>query len=436
MPDRGILALLRGLAYLFRGFGVSLADNLSLGLLALGMSLVVWVFITTEQNPPRTGVFPTQITVQPVNVPAQLDLLGPIDPIVVRITGPSDVWSDLTEADFDATVDLSGLQQGESEVPVRVVTRDPLVRLIEVVPASVKVELDVLRQQVVPVQVNLQQGPPLGFEAETPRLNPEQVTVSGPERLVSVVDAAVLDLNLSSALTTVRQSLPLVPRTARGYDITGLRLEPRNVVVEVPITRQITYVTLPVVPNVQGPVQPRYWLTETRVVPTSVIVIGPQDVVQSLSVLRTKPINVTNITTAFNRSVELDLPESVSMVDRTRVDVFVTIEPVQGTAVFYAAPQIVGVASSLTARSEVSSVEVMVSGEGPLLQSMTAEKILVLASLVGRESGSHSVALQVSVPPGIRVVRINPDPLLVIVKDKDAALEPLDPLDPLESLDR
>lgn len=405
-----------GIRRMSEGFLAQLGENKNLGVLALALSIVLWVFISNEQNPPRAGILPVRVPVQPVNVPQDLDLLGRIEPVVVRVSAPTDLWGQMNETTVEATVDLDGMKEGEGEALVRVQSRDARVRVLEVIPAKVRLELDVLRRQVVPVQINFQQGPPLGFASGQPRFDPEQVIIQGPERLVTAVSAAVADVNLSTARSTFRQSLQLVPRASRGYDISGVRVEPHTVVVEVPITRQINYVSVAVTPELRGNPPAGYWVAETRVNPATVAVVGPQDVLQPLGVVKTQPIDVSAATANFSRTIGLDLPQGVNAVDRNQVQVDVVIRPVSGTAVFQVAPQIVGVPPGFTAQSDVAAVAVVVAGEGPSLRELTADKIVLTVNAGGRAPGNYLLAPQVVLPPNLRLVRATPEQVGISIR--------------------
>lgn len=408
----------RFLRFVLQGFSASLSQNFSMGLLALALSTFLWVFITNEQNPPRTGIFATRIPVQPVNVPLDIAVLGPIDSVVIRITAPADLWNTLTEANFETTVDLSEAIQGQTEMlaPVQAHSRDARVRIMEVVPSQVRVDLDTVQRQVVPVHVNLQQSPPPGFSYGEPTSQPAQVTVVGPTRLVSLVDVAAADVNLSNVRTSLRQSFPLVPRTARGYDISGVRIEPEQLVVEVPVTRHINYIILPVVGSITGTPSPGFWVSSVRVEPSVLSVVGPQDLLQPLAFLRTQPIDVANQRSSFTKITGLELPTEINLAADNAVRVSVTIEPIRGNASFYVAPQVLGLNTSFTAEPDVRTVQVTVSGDGPALSLLRPEQISVRLNMHGEGPGTYPVEVDVRAPSEFRVLSVEPKTVNVQIR--------------------
>lgn len=386
----------------------SLRENGSMALLAIALSGTLWMFITTEQNPPRTGVFPIRIPVRAVNQAPDVEVLGPLETVLLRITAPTDLWDNLSDRSFRAIVDVSDYKEGQATLPVQVEAHDSRVRILDVIPGEVTVQFDAAKSTSVPVKVNVVRAPPLGFSYEEPKVTLSRVTVHGPERLVNLVDAAVADVDLSSVRTNVRQTYRLTARTLRGNDITGVRIDPPDVTVEVAITRHIDYLTVVVVPEVRGAPAPGYWVSRLRVEPSVVAVVGPQDVLASMSTVPTAPVDVTNLDATVTRSVGLELPNGVSLVNRTSVQVEVTVTPVQGTAMFQVAPRLVGVPPGFTAQVGVPSVEVVVRGAGPALQELTPDKITVTLTITARAVGTTSVEPQVTAPPGTQVVRVAP----------------------------
>ncbi len=410
---RDLRAAAHSVGLLADAFVGSLRHNKGMGALALALSISIWVFVSNEQNPPRTSIVPFNIPVRPVNVPSDLDVLGAIEPVVVRVTAPSDLWMGFTEASFEATVDLTGSPEGPVREPVSVRARDGRVRVLEVIPPLVETQLDKLIRRTVPVQVNVQQGPPLGFGFEPPRPEVSQVTVLGPQQLVTTVDAAVADVNLSSIRANVVQSFPLEARSARGYDVSGVRIEPATVNIDLRISRQSVYMTLPVVLELTGTPVAGFWVSQVRVTPPTVAILGPQDVVQHLGSLKTAPVDVTNLASATTRTATLSVPSGITVVDRNSVQVEITVQPVRGNAAVLVAPQIRGLAPGLIARSDAPSVEVAVSGEGPALRDFGANRVQVYLNLEGRGMGSYEIEPQVELPPGLQLSRVIPSSVRV-----------------------
>ncbi|MBI4497014.1 MAG: hypothetical protein HY689_03825 [Chloroflexi bacterium] len=394
----------------------SLRANWGLGLVALGISFVLWTIIVTEQNPPLTGAYNNLIRVEPVSVPPNLDVLKELEPVVVRITAPLDVWKQISMDTFRATVDLTGLGSGEHQVPVHVESRDRRVQVNEVLPGMVKVELDTLLRQAIPVKVNVQQGPPFGYSAGEPRTAVAQAAIIGPEQLVSSVDAVVADVNLSTSRTDLRQTVRLVPRTTRGYEVTGVTVEPASVLVEVPVKREVNFQAMAVVAEVVSSPPPGFWLSRVVVRPTAVTVVGPADVLQPLGFLKTQPVDITGLTAPAVRQVPVALPEGVSVVGQSTIEVELTVSPVRGSVQLRVAPRLEGLASGRQVVNETLSLTVTVSGEGPALLDLTPDRVTATLDLRGLEAGTHRLEPRVQVPPSLKVESVTPQQVAITLR--------------------
>lgn len=395
----------------------SLRQNLGMGLMALSLSTVLWVVVINEQNPPKTAMLPHAISVQPVNVPADMDIIGDLGTVSLTVTAPLDIWEGLDPSGFAVVADFSAVVgEGQVEVPVVAHAKDNRVRILGVVPPTMQVYLGPLRRQLVPVQVNLQEALPFGYALGEPIVSTEGAVVLGPEAKVSAVDAAVADVNLSEARATIRQSFRLTPRTARGYQVEGVTLEPSWVVVEIAIQRQLSYQSVPVVPQTQGQVASGYWVRSLVAEPASVAMAGPRVVLDGVSYLRTQPIDLDKATQSLTRAVGLVLPPEVGLVDVATVLVNVQVEPIAGNAVLYLAPEFRGVAPALQARASVSTLEVWVSGAGPTLQRLNPNQVAVIVDAGGLGPGTYLLRPTVRLPAGIELYRVEPELIEVTVR--------------------
>ncbi|HKZ51637.1 MAG TPA: CdaR family protein, partial [Dehalococcoidia bacterium] len=161
----------------------SLGHNWGLALLSLALATALWLYVSEQERTTRTGFLPDTIAVKAVNQPEGL-ATALSQQVRVRISATEEEWDRLKGADFQAVVDLKGLGPGQHEIPVTVRPPSRQVRVTEVIPDRVQVELSPEAARTVPVQVELVAQPPLGFEAGTAKITPQQVTVRGPEEAV------------------------------------------------------------------------------------------------------------------------------------------------------------------------------------------------------------------------------------------------------------
>lgn len=393
----------------------SFRNNVGMWLLALGLSVGLWVLVSNEQNPPKTDTFPSDIPVKPVNVPQNLDILGGVEPVRVRITAPLDLWSRLSASNFKATADLSGAGPGVQEVVVRAESTNSRVEVLEVIPRKIKVQLEALKKQVVPVRVNFQDSVPFGYTFDPPKLSVEQVTILGPEPLVNQVDSAVADVNLGGVTVNINQSHRLTPRTRRGYEIKGVTLEPDSVVVQVTVRQQLLYQSYAVSPRLKGNVAQGYWVSSASVEPAMVTVVGTTKSLQAINFLQTKEVDISGIASNISRPVGIELPEGVSLVGLETVTMRVAVVPAQGTRVFRVVPQTKGLASGLKVSFLTDSVEVTVSGDVLALNRLLPTEVSPTIDLSNLRPSIYYLTPQAPVLKDIKVINIEPKEIGVVI---------------------
>jgi YbbR domain-containing protein len=324
-------------------------------------------------------------------------------------------------------VNLLGAQIGTQDVEVQV---EPLgerngLRIIEVIPTlhaagappgTVRVELKPLVSQVVPVSLDLVGAPLIGYEPSTPKVEPEQVVVSGPEDLVGRVAAAVASVDLSGVVTDVRQTYSLVPRDDSGFIVAGVTLDPSSVDIEIAVEQKRFSRLVVVSPSLEGSPAAGYNVTAVELDPSSVTLLGPLELLNVTSFVVTDDIDITGATSDITRIVNIvGLAGGVSVTSST-VTVRVSISAGEGEATVGVAPQWTGLASDLRLVSVTSLVEVTLQGELPTLRNVSPDQVTVSVDLSDLGAGSHRLEPQVEAPGRLQVADISPTSVEVVLE--------------------
>jgi YbbR domain-containing protein len=391
-----------------RGFG-SLRANIGLGLLSLALAATLWAFVTEQENPSRTDFFPGAIPVETVNVPEGLAVAALSDAAVsVRVSAPEATWDDLTIEDFRAVADLSTAKARENTVTLRFESKRRRVDVLEVSPPRVTVTLEPVTTKVVPVTVKLIGAPPLGYATVPGKTTPGQVEVTGAESLVALVEEAVADVNVQGVRVPLDQVFTLVPRDGRGGDIEGVTLNPSTVEVVLPIVqREITqaYVVTPVL---RGTPADGFNVTSVSVEPPFVVITGTIEALQSLTTVTTDEVDADGATSDVVRAAKLQLPPGVTVTGSETVTVRVSVSPAQGEITLGLTPTIKGLEPGLRAELATTLVEVRVAGQIPVLRALSPTSLAAVVDISGLREGEHVLPVQVTVPPGVQVVGVEP----------------------------
>ena len=411
------LAFLRALVFPVTS---SVRDNVGLAAISVVLGFALWIFVTDTENPTRSGVLPFDLPVEAVNVPGDLALAGSPVNVRVKVEVADDVWNTLSMADFKATVDLDGLQAGTYDLPVRV---EPLtgrgnLRVTQVVPDKLQVELKSLFSKSVPVAVSLERTPPAGYEAGVPEVEAETVLVTGTQDRVTLVSQAVAQLDLSGRTEDLTQAVRLEARDSRGFLVEGVSLEPSVMNVSVKISQTEFSRALVISPTIAGSPADGYNVVSVSVDPAVATVFGPQSFVGEAATIRTQPVDITGADHDVVETVALDLPADVSVSGGTSVTVTVKVEPAEGRRTLGVTVAAVGLDPDLSISGALPLVEVTLLGELPSLQDLRPNDVAATINLSGLGAGTHEIAVAVSAPAGASVAEVKPDKVSVTLEPR------------------
>ena len=335
--------------------------------------------------------------------------------VSVRVSAPENIWDELTVEDFRAVADLSTAKARENTVTLRFESKRRQVDVTEVSPRQVTVTLEPVITKVVPVTVKLIGTPPLGYATVPGKTTPEQVEVTGAESLVGLVEEAVADVNVQGVHVPLEQAFTLVARDGRGGDIEGVTLNPSTAEVGVPIVqREITQAYV-VAPALRGVPSDGFNVTSIGVEPAFVVITGTIDALQSLTTVATDEVDIDGAASDVVRAAKLRLPSGLTVAGSDTVTVRVSVSPAHGEITLGLTPTITGLEPGLRAELATALVEVRVAGEIPVLRSLSPASLTAVVDVSGLREGQHALPVQVTAPPGVQVVGVEPATVTVTI---------------------
>ncbi len=250
-----------------RKIGSLALANWPIKLTALVLAVVLWAVVTAEET--TTQLVDVELVVQP---PEGRTLIGEPPAVQARyrgtqrellklLPGPPVIRKDVpattgtTLAIQLSPDDLQGVEDAE-------------VVALEVLPGSIMVVLDDILRKPVPVLSRVEFRPDSGYEVfGTARISPNEVTVQGPEALVTPITNASTRVMLRTGLTgPVDYTVPI---DTSGYGL--VTVTPQFVRVIADIGAVSTQVLMGVAVSIEGTEGP--WQSATSAV--SVTVRGP-----------------------------------------------------------------------------------------------------------------------------------------------------------------
>ncbi len=281
------------------------------------MSIVLWYYVTDQENPiVRSQPYHLQVVV--VNVPKGLALLNGATSVTVTARGLQDAVN--SSQQIVPVVDLAGVSRDAREATVKVTLQGGRHDVqYTVVPPTLSLRLEPLVSAQVPVQFVAQSSLPINLSLASQRLAPPILTISGPAYQVNRVSYATVGAPLSSLAPPNPQvsSFPftffavpqLFDRNGGAVSANGLLPATTRVKVTLQINVNLAIKALTVVPpNISAASLPDgYQLDSITPDPLTVLVVGSPDAVNPLSAVPTLPISLLGITHSTTVTTHLDL---------------------------------------------------------------------------------------------------------------------------------
>jgi YbbR domain-containing protein len=399
-----------------------LLQNLSMLGLALVLSIAVWVSAVTGADPDQVRVYPRAIPLEIVGQDPGLIIVGPVpESINLTLRAPRSVWDKLSTSanPVRAVVDLAGLSAGEHDLEVQAQIRVGPVRVISVVPQTVKVNLQPLATKTFAINLSVRGEVALGYRTGPPEMGTTQVVLSGPASLVADVKRVQADLSIAGLRQDVQTVLPLHALNASGATISGLTLNPENLQVNLPITQQGGYRDIAVKVVVHGQVADGYRLTDISVFPPILTVYSkePSLVNKLPGYVETEPLNLDGSSQDTDTNLGLNLPRGISVLGDQTVQVQVGISAIEGSlSLNNIKVEIIGLADGLDAQISPEKVDLILTGPLPLLDKLSAGDVKIVVDLTGLEAGVHQLPPQAQIIINdVEVQSINPATIEVTI---------------------
>ena len=386
-----------------------LVSNLSTMVLALVLAVVVWISAVTAANP---NIEQTR------SVP--LDLIG-LDPDMmvvgnvatqVRVTleAPSSVMDSMSASEkaVQAWVDISGLEPGTHDLEVQVQINPSYrpVRRSSVIPEIVSITLEPLLTRTYPVNLEVTGEPAVGYQKGRLNSEPSSITISGAASLVTQIEEVNASMDISGATETIERDVALVAVDQNGKPVSGVTITPSDVSVTQPIFLQGGYRNVIVRVVTTGQPANGYKLTNITVSPLNMVVFSsdPQLVNDLPGYVETEPVDLTDAVDDIDTYVVINLPEGVTMVGDQFVLVQVSIAAIEGSLTMSLPVIPVGLLPIHTAVISPETVDVILSGPVPVLDTLTPDDIRVVVDVSDLDLGTYQLEPIVDVIPDRIVV--------------------------------
>ncbi len=364
-------------------------------ILAFALAVAVWISAVTASDPNEERVYARQLTIEIIGQdPGLVIMESNLTPVSLTLSAPRSVHERILaeQVSVRAMLDLSGLAAGSHAVPVQIQVGIRPVGIVSYTPRNITLRLEKLARNSLPVRLVKQGEVAVGFEAGTPTLSETQITITGPESIVNRVTEIRASLDLSQINESFTRSLPLQAIDSSGQVVTGLTLIPERITVTEIITQRGGYRNVVVKVTPTGKIANGYRLTNITVSPPAVTVFStdPKLVSDLPGFVETDPLILSGVKDDFDIRLPLSLPAGISVVGEQTVLVQVSVATIEGSVTLSNIKvEVTGLPVGLAGRTSPETVDVILSGPLPILETLKPENLRVYIDMTDQRLGTY-----------------------------------------------
>lgn len=394
---------------------------------ALVLALLTWGWVMQATDPIRTDNY-TEVEIAQPELANDLVLVTNLPRGAITVEGPESEAAKINRSRLSLSLDTSEVTEpGEYRLPV-VVTAPDTSNRVTVEPQTLRVLIDEMTSREIPIEIEETPSNDSTRVVNNISTDVSQVTVSGPSSAVDRVQTVVLPVTIETQVSTFTEYFTPFAVDENGQRVAEVTVLPGQILTRVELQTRGRLVT--VIADIQGQPADGYTIQQRTVIPSSILVEGPDDVLDELLFVDTEPVDLSGASQSVSRRVGLaDLPEGVSVVEpiSSQVEVRVAIQDSSATTQNLSSLPVnaLNIPSGYSVTIVPETIDITLQGSASNLSSMTPDDITIVVDVSGLEEGEHNLRPVVALPNnGVMNTGTNPETVTVTLEPVQSTPEP------------
>lgn len=290
------------------------------------LSIGLWFYVTNVENKIRTTEI-SKIPVELINVESLTGTKLALAPnqelyVTLRVEGNSNYINKIKKSDFKVQVDLSeyAWKKGENKVPVSIIDYPIAVSIRNTNTLTVGINIEDMIEKSMKVTSDIKLIPKQGYFVSEAEVNPSEVKVIGAESAVNRVAKLVVSDKKEEVFEDVVLDCTIKALDEKGNEVKEVILSEKSANIAVKVSKgksvKVNVVT-------SGELADGLKLNSMEVVPKTVEILGPKEVLDSINEINTTVLDLGTITDSKDLNLEIVLPEGIEVAQG---DKYVTIK--------------------------------------------------------------------------------------------------------------
>lgn len=282
--------------------------------LSILVAVIMWAFVMTSTNPSLSKTIrnvPLTIKNQEVMQKDGYALVGKdeVASVNVKVEGSRSDLASLSAEDLVASIDLGVPTEGIKTLNVNVDVPSGI-RIESVSPSNINLKMEKIVKKDLTVDIKISDRLKESKIINVSEQSTKKITVSGLRNYVDKVDKIVLNINEEEYLDGKIHDIGVKPVDKDGKAVENVDLSQNDVSISFDVLQskevgvELNYDNLP--KNMQ--------IEESKISPNKVIVKGEKSIVDKISAIKTREIDLSNLKNdEFEQRVELEIPQAVEL---------------------------------------------------------------------------------------------------------------------------
>ena len=403
-----------------------------LAVISLVLAFIIWFIITNYRNPVITRTI-TGVPVDVINA-SHVESMGlsyslaqGYDTVSVTVRGNRSNVESLRASNIKVEADLTQLISLDTSpvmVPLSVTIPGIPPENCVANPRNIGIELEerVSKDFVISASSG-NTKPANGYEIGTMTVEPEKLTLRGPNTLIDRIDriTAMVDVSNKSRSGVYPCTIKVIDKNGEELDdakMSSLSFSTDESAIRVDVAFYKVQSGVKVKVETSGEPAPGYQIGQIVTTPATISVVGDETVLQELAEsgnsvtisAGSQAVDCTGAKEDFDVRVDIrdSLPEGLRLAEGITNVVMVSVHvlPYNSKLISLESQSIVkeNLDSSLNCVFDVSKVDIKVQGTDQALSSLTAGSVQASVDLTGLAEGTHVVPVKVTLPEGLELV--------------------------------
>lgn len=383
-------------------------SDILLKILSVIFAFLLWMFVINTDNPVIKKTF-SDVPVDMLNEQV-LDELNQTykiesgDTVSFTVKGKKDVVDRLTKSDFKATADVSSMSDVHS-ILIKVEALKYKSQLdIDTGGANVKVVLEDVKSDQIPVVVEVKGKPANGYTVSAQTATPNLISVSGPKSVVSRIKqiVAVVDVSGLKKDVTMTQSVKCYDEDGDQVSQERIKLDTNRIKVKIGLSRTKV---VPFEVDTKGSPGKGYVLGSIDYQPKEIEITGSKDDLDQVDSIKLASLDISDSTKSIEKTIkasDIKLPDGISFVksvDKIRnVVIRANIEKKAKRTLIIPTSQIalINNTKNYDVEFDEQEIQVKISGLRSVVDKVVVKDLNPKLDMRLYEPGTHTVQIQLT----------------------------------------